>query len=321
MVYYIGVDIGATKIKFGVLSNSLKIIKRSELNTGDYCGKFPLILAIKDTIFALIRNYKTKPVAVGIGVPGLVEPHKGLIHYLVNIPGWENVYLKRILENYLKVPVFLDNDVNVMALAELYAGCAKGNKNVICITLGTGVGGGLILEGKLYRGATFSAGEIGHIPLNEDGPLCNCGGKACLERYVGNRYIVEEAINRIKNCKIPTIIPGLIKNDYSRLNPEILSLALKKGDSLAKKIWQDVGEKIGIVLAGVVNLLNPEKIIIGGGVAGAGEILFEAIRKTIKKRAMRGPVEKVKVVSARLRENAGIIGAGVLAKEEVKRRR
>ncbi|MCM8783450.1 MAG: ROK family protein [Candidatus Omnitrophica bacterium] len=318
MKYYIGIDIGATKVKLGILDNKLKIIKRSELDTHCYLEKSRLIFAIRETIFSFIERYKRKPQAIGIGVPGLVDPYRGLVYYLVNISGWDNVYLKKILEDCLKVPVFIDNDVNIMALAELYAGRAKGKKNVVCITLGTGVGGGLILEGKLYRGATFSAGEIGHFPLNEHGPLCNCGGKACLERYVGNRYIVEEAINKIKKGPLPTIIPDLIKNDFSKLNPEILSLALKKGDLLAKEIWQNVGKRIGIILAGIVNLLNPEMIIIGGGIAGAGKVLFENIKSTIKERAMRIPANRVEVVQAKLKENAGIIGAGFLAKEGVR---
>ena len=300
--FYIGIDVGATRIKLGLLDSNLKIIKKIELETKNYPTKESLILALKDKISFLKNNFKIK--AIGIGVPGLVNPHKGLIYYLVNIPGWKNVYLKKILEGFLNIPVFIDNDVNLMALAELHSGRAKGKKNVICLTLGTGVGGGLILEGKLYRGASFSAGEIGHIPLNEEGPKCNCGGIACLERYVGNRYIVERAKEEIKNKTFPSLIPELIKNDFSKLDPEILSFALKKNDPLAKKIWEETGRKIGIALSGVVNLLNPEMIIIGGGVSGVGKFLFETIRKTIKERAMSVPAKKVKVVSAKLKNNA-----------------
>lgn len=320
MKYYIGIDLGATKIKLGVLNNGLKIIKKLELETKDFPQKKLLILALRDNVLSLINNFKIKPEALGIGVPGLVNPYKGLIYYLVNIPGWENVYLRRILESYFDFPVFIDNDVNVMALAELYCGRAKGKKNVICLTLGTGVGGGLILDGKLYRGTTFSAGEIGHIPLNEDGPKCNCGGVACLERYVGNRYIVEEAVRKIKDG-YSTIISDLIKNDFSKLTSEILSYALKNKDPVAEEIWENVGKKIGIVLAGVVNLLNPELIIIGGGISQVGEFLFKTIRETLRERAMSIPKEKVKIVSAKLKDNAGIIGAGILAKEGIRRLR
>ncbi|MCM8765520.1 MAG: ROK family protein [Candidatus Omnitrophica bacterium] len=319
MSCYIGVDLGATCIKLALLAEDWKVVKRIELSTADFPKKSLLIRSLEKHILRLGESLKVKPKGVGIGVPGLVDPEKGLIHYLVNIPGWENVHLKKILEKSLEVPVFIDNDVNLMALAELCIGQAKGKKNVVCITLGTGVGGGLVLEGKLYRGTSFSAGEIGHIPLNETGPVCNCGGIACLERYVGNRYIIEKARDKLKQ-RSSSIISDLIKDDFSRLTPEILSRALKKGDSLAKEIWQDIGRKIGIVLSGVVNLLNPEMIIIGGGIAQVGEVLFKTIKETIKKRAMRIPAEKVSIVPAKLKKDAGLIGAAILVKLEGARR-
>lgn len=318
MDYYIGIDIGATKTKFGLLDENLNLLKKSELDTKFFPNKKSLIFALKNEIFSLSKVFKVKPKGVGIGVPGLVNPYKGFIYYLVNISGWENVNLKKILQDTLKIPIFIDNDVNVMALAELYLGRAKGMKNVVCLTLGTGVGGGLILEGKLYRGATFSAGEIGHIPLNETGPTCNCGGIACLERYVGNQYIVDKTIEMIKRRKDKTMILDLIENDFSKLNPEVLSVALKKNDPLAKEIWEEVGKKIGIALSGVVNLLNPELIVVGGGMSKVGKFLFKSIEETVKERAMCVPSKQVKVVSAKLKENAGIIGAGILAKEGLK---
>lgn len=318
MKYYIGIDIGATNIKIGLLDTDFKIFKKKKLSTAEFQNKEAVIEALVKTVFLFQKEAKCKIKAMGIGAPGLIDPEKGIIHYLVNISGWKDVPLRKILERRLKMPVFVDNDVNVMALAELYRGRAKGKKNVVCLTLGTGVGGGLILEGRLYRGSTFSAGEIGHIPLNENGPGCNCGGKACLERYVGNRYIIEEVLEKLKKAPLPTIIPDLVKDDLSKVNPEILSMAVRKGDLLAKEAWQGVGRHIGNCLAGIVNLLNPEMIIIGGGIAGAGEILFDTIRKTVKERAMPVPAQAVKIVPAKLKEDAGLIGAAVLVKERLK---
>jgi len=319
MRYFIGVDMGATQVKLGLLDSNCRIVKRKRLDTAAFTGKDSLIGAIAQSIILLASGIKYKIKGIGVGAPGLVNPEKGLIHYLVNIPGWENVHLKRILESRVGLPVFIDNDVNVMALAELYHGRAKGKRNVVCLALGTGVGGGLILEGRLYRGAAFSAGELGHIPLNEEGPSCNCGGRACLERYVGNRYIIEQALDKLKKAPLPTRIPELVKNDLSKINPQILSIAASRGDLLAKEIWQTVGRHIGVCLTGVVNLLNPELVVIGGGVAEAGEILFDTIRKTVNERAMSVPAQSVKIVPAKLKENAGLIGAAVLAREEIKR--
>ncbi|MCX5656665.1 MAG: ROK family protein, partial [Candidatus Omnitrophica bacterium] len=180
MEYYIGVDIGATNIKIGLLDANFKILRKKKLYTPIFSNKEELIEALVKNITLLKKTPKCKIKGVGIGLPGLINHEKGLVYRLVNISGWNNVYLKKILESRIGLPVFIDNDVNVMTLAEVRCGRARGAKNVVCITLGTGVGGGIVIEGKLYRGATFSAGEIGHIPLNEEGPLCNCGGKGCL---------------------------------------------------------------------------------------------------------------------------------------------
>jgi glucokinase len=168
----------------------------------------------------------------------------------------------------------------------------------VCITLGTGVGGGIIIDGGIYRGSTFSAGEVGHMPLKEEGLSCNCGGYGCLERYVGNRYISEEFRS--------------MKGGASLVSPESISIAARKGDKASIELWDRVGKRIGTTLAGIVNLLNPEKIIIGGGVAEAGELLFGPIRKTVKRRAMPVPGRAVRILKAKLGNDAGVIGAAAL---------
>lgn len=216
------------------------------------------------------------------------------------------------------MPVFVDNDVNVMALGEVYFGAGLGAINMLCITLGTGVGGGLILSRELYRGSSYAAGEFGHVPINIKGPKCKCGSWACVEAYAGNSYIARDVIRRIRRGQ-KTLITKLVKGDISKITPEIISKAGRKGDKFAKKVWVDVGEKIGIGLAGVVNLLNVEKIIIGGGVAEAGKILFDSIKKTINTRAMKLPAKTVKIVKAKLGYDAGLIGAATLVLYELGR--
>ena len=239
------------------------------------------------------------------------------MHYLTNIPDWREVPLGNILKKKLNLPVFVDNDVNVMALGELKFGAGAGARNMLCITLGTGVGGGLILGRKLYRGSSYVAGEFGHVPINIDGPECNCGGRACVEAYVGNSHIVRDTIARIKRGQA-TLIKRIVKGDLSKITPEVIDEAARAGDKFAKNIWVDVGNKVGIGLAGVVNLLNVEKIVIGGGVAKAGKILFDSIRKTIDERAMKLPAKTVKVVKAKLGYDAGLIGAATLVLYELK---
>lgn len=314
MRYIIAIDLGATNIKIALVNSKGEISRKRIISTGGLKDKSAVISVVADSVQQIIastRIPKRSFLGVGVGVPGLADVKKGLIHYLVNIKGWRGVPLKGILEKRLRLPVFVDNDVNVMTLGEAVYGAGKGYNNFICMTLGTGVGGGIVIDGLLYRGSTLSAGEIGHMPIEIDGPSCDCGGKGCLERYVGNKDIVRRTLLKLKEKKSP-IIDKLICSNKSRLTPEILSQAASMGDKTAIEIWKETGYYIGIAMAGIVNLLNPELIIIGGGVACAGNLLFTQIRKTIRMRAMELPAHKVKVVPAALGENAGLIGAFVL---------
>ena len=172
--FVLGVDVGGTNIKLGLVDLSGNVISRTSLVTSSFIrNKNRLISALCSQIKIIISKNRLSPkhiLGIGIGLPGLVDFHRGTVNLLVNIPGWHKVPLKKIIEQKIKIPAFLDNDVNVMALGEWRFGAARGSKNVVCLTLGTGVGGGLILDNRLYRGENFAAGELGHIPLNENGP-------------------------------------------------------------------------------------------------------------------------------------------------------
>lgn len=285
----IGVDVGGTFIKVGVVTQNGKIIDKKKVPTPKYAGYKTIISVIKD----YLKQYKIS--GIGIGVPGFVNTEKGIVHKLVNIKGWDKVPLRKIIEKATKVPVSIDNDVNCMAIGEVKFGMAKNKKNVFCMTLGTGVGGGLIINGKIYRGSSFTAGEVGHITLDKNGPRCNCGNNGCLEAFVGNKRIIVKA----KRIGIDT--------------PEELTMSAKKGDKKALQIWKEIGEDIGTVLAGIVNLVNPELIVIGGGVANAGDVLMKYIKKTVKERSIFIAGNSVKIVFSRLGNDAGVLGAAALA--------
>ncbi len=303
--FLIGIDLGGTNLKIALLDLNYRIISKFFLSTKTFKKKELLIKAIEFCVNRIINDNKLKKgsiLGVGLGVPGPTDAKKGIVHFFPNIPGWKEVGLKRILEREVCLPVFLDNDAKVMALAEHKIGSAKGYENALCLTLGTGVGGGIIIGGKLYRGVSNAAGEFGHMPINEKGPSCPCGGIACLESYVGNKKILFEA-----------------KQKFSReISLEQLSELAKKQDKRALDIWNKVGERLGIALAGMVNVLNLDAIIIGGGVSDAGEALFEKIRKTIFKRAMSVQAKDVKVLKAKLGPDAGLIGAAILVRENAK---
>jgi glucokinase len=316
--YVAGVDVGATHTKIAILNLRGQIIDRDSFLTR-YYNKKTLIKAISRSLDKLITKRRLKKrdiLGLGIGVPGLVDFKKGLVFYFVNIPGWKNIRLKDEIERSIGLPAFVDNDVKVMALGELTFGAGKNYKNIICLTLGTGVGGAVITNGELYRGSSLVAGEIGHIPINEKGPLCNCGNSGCLEAYVGREYFLNDARKDLrKGAK--SIVRIMIKNRLSDITPELFEEAARKGDSFAKRKWREFGEHIGNALVGVVNLLNPELIIIGGGIAEAERFFIGSIKKTLNKKAMKVQKKTVKIIKAKLSNDAGVIGAAELVKRNL----
>ena len=295
-MYTIGIDLGATFVKMGLIDDLGKVYFRRKIETVLSSNRASLIEAVISNIRDIIEISGKSVSGVGIGVPGPVDSKKGIVHYFPNIKGWEEVPLKSILEKKLGLRVELDNDVNAMTLGEFVFGAGQDCNNLVCLTLGTGVGGGIIIDGKLYRGGSMCAGEIGHMPINETGPKCNCGGIACLERYIGNKYILERAKKAFGN----------------NITLEALTSLAKFGNKKAIAIWVDVAEKLSVALAGVVNLLNPDKIVIGGGVSKAGEFILNPLRKELKKRAMKDQAAHVKIIAAKLGTDAGIIGASLL---------
>lgn len=297
--YIIGIDLGGTNLKAALLDLNYRIRDKDILDTRKFPKPEELIFAISFLIGRIIsKNNFTKSdiLGIGLGLPGPIDSKNGIVHFFPNIPGFKEVKLKRILERKLKLPVFIDNDAKLMCLAEYKFGAAKGSRNALCLTLGTGVGGGLIIEGELYRGLDNASGEIGHMPISEDGPRCNCGGRGCLEAYIGNNRILAEAR----------------KTFGRRISLEELSGLAKKNNSQAKGIWMRVGRRLGVALVGAVNLLNLDVVVIGGGVSKAGSILFEGVRRTVKEQAMNVQARHVKILKAKLGYQAGMIGAAIL---------
>lgn len=300
--FIIGIDLGATNVKIGLLDSKGKILKKVNLTTKSFPGRLKLLVEITGTIHNILQEKKlhTKDIiGAGIGLPGPVDFKNGIVDYLPNIPGWSKFPIRKWFILRTGIKTFVDNDVNLIALAESRMGAARNAKNAICITLGTGVGGGIIINGNLYRGSSFSAGEVGHMPIAEKGPKCNCGGRGCLERFVGNKYLLQKARGSFG----------------SSISLERLAELAKKKNNKAIAIWREAGRHIGVALAGVVNLLNPDRIVIGGGVANAGKVLFDEIEKTVKSLAMPTQRRTVKIVKAKLTDNAGIFGAMFLVKE------
>lgn len=302
--FIIGIDLGGTNLKVALMDSRYRIRARDVLSTKNFRAKEELISAIAGRVTDMLAESglnRRQILGLGLGVPGPVDAHKGLVHFFPNIPGWKEVHLKDILQKRLSLPVFLDNDAKLMALAEHRLGAARGAKNAVCLTLGTGVGAGIIIEGSLYRGRDNASGEIGHMPINASGPRCNCKGSACLEAYIGNARILKQA-------------KGIFRRDVTL---EKLSALARSGNKKALGIWMDVARYLAVALTGVVNLLNPECIVIGGGVANAGGILFNYVRRIVSERAMKVQSKGLRIEKARLGSDAGLIGAAIMVKEEL----
>ncbi len=310
--YRIGVDIGGTNIKIALVDREGKIVYSNTTPTRAEMGYEYTINNIKQAIKDLMKETnedKNSIEAIGFGFPGQIDYVEGKVLILPNLPGWVNVPFRKIMEEEFDIPTYLDNDVRCAALGELNYGAGIGAKNLICITVGTGIGSGIILNGKLVRGASNVAGEIGHIKMTmEDGPLCGCGDYGCFEAYASGPNIVAMAKEYLKGGKSAKFKELATEE----LSPYVVAQAALQGDVVAIQIFKKMGEIIGLGLTSVINLLNPEKIIIGGGVADAGDIFFDPLKDTVARRAMPIQREAVEIVHAKLGNTAGVIGASLL---------
>jgi len=301
----IGIDIGATKIAFGrvkIQDTRYKIQDTIKIKTPKERRK-----AVK-VIIENIRKLLTEKVkGIGIGMPGPLDRQRGIIHFAPNLSGWKNLDLKKPLEKEFKIPVFFDNDANCFALAESRFGAAKNLAYVVGLTIGSGLGGGIIIDGSIYHGADF-AGEIGHMTIDPNGPKCGCGNRGCLEVYVSGGAIVRRYKELTGLKKTPMEIE---KESYNRrLKSATPGVATLRSRSPALQVINETGNYLGIGLANICNILNPEMIVLGGGVAKTKTLYKPAIRE-MKKRAL--PFAKgTPIVQSKLGDKAGVIGAALL---------
>ncbi|UCG30484.1 MAG: ROK family protein [candidate division WOR-3 bacterium] len=302
----IGVDIGGTNIKTALVTGQ-KIIRRARTSTRAERGLKDSLSQIIKVVEPLCKDAK----AIGIGIAGIIDSEKGTVKYSPNLKGWKNVPLGRILRAEFNLPVYVLNDVNAICLGEWKYGAGRRKKNVFLFTMGTGVGGGAICEGKLLFGAHGFAGEFGHTTIKLDGPKCTCGHSGHVERYAGAKYIVARARRKMAKRK-----SSLAK--YDVLTPEKIACAAKSGDTVAREVFAEVGFYIGVGVANVIALFDPDIIIIAGGIAQAGRILFEPVRRTVSSMALGAEHRRHKIAPAQLGDDAGILGAALYAKLTIK---
>lgn len=307
--YVVGVDLGGTKISTALSDLKGEVISQTTVPTKANEGEIPVLNRIIESVEKVIKDGSAtydEVKAIGIGSPGPLDAEKGVIIHTPNLP-FNNFNLVEPLNKKFGVPVYLDNDANVAAIGEYMFGAGRGTKHVVFFTVSTGVGGGAVLDGKIYRGHTSNALEIGHMTVAPDGPRCNCGNIGCVEATSSGTAIAKRGQEAIAS-KVETSL-----RKYEKVTSYEVFTEAAAGDPVCKDIIDTALNYLGIAIANAVSIFDPEVIIIGGGVSKAGEIVFDTVRKVVDKRCFKSMAESVKIVPAGLGTDAGVIGAVALA--------
>jgi len=317
----LGVDLGGSKILAAVVKPRGEMLSSDESTTPATESHEVVIQSIIDSVHSALKHASctiSEISAIGIGAPGISNPEAGILFTSPNLPGWRNVLLRDIIQNKLDKKAFLINDANAAALGELYFGAARGTHNFIYITLSTGIGGGIVINGKIYTGAIGTAGEVGHMTIDDNGPLCNCGNKGCWEALASGTALAREAKRRIKEGTKTSILK-YVDGDSEKVTAQIIHSAAEQGDKLAKDLIARTGYYVGVGMANLINIFNPELIVIGGGLSNIGDMLLKPAFKVAAERSYKEAFQAVRFVSAGLGRNSGVLGAAAFALQEMKK--
>jgi glucokinase len=318
--YFVGVDLGGTTIAAALLDESGHILQKATVLTLAHEGHDSVIERMARLIHEVAEDAGvglSQVAAIGIGVPGMLDMEKGLTLFLPNLPGtWPRVPLAQRIKEAAGPPTFLLNDVRAITLGEKTYGAGRKVENMVCLAIGTGIGGGVVVGGRLLLGLDGTAGEVGHQIIDPFGPRCGCGNRGCLEAFASGPAIASMGVRAVKQG-LTTRIGELCNYDLNAINPELICRAALEGDAVAREIYETAGFYIGIAVANLIAVLSPQMVVIGGGVAQAGELLLAPIRETARQRTKLTPFEKVQIVQAELGTNAGMMGAATWARERL----
>ena len=313
--YILSYDIGGTKLSGALFDSAHNLIGYSTTRTLADEGAEPVFARLAGLGESLLgrqgadkSSLKSALRCIGAGCAGPLDSENGVIYAPPNLHCWDDFPLKSRLEEYFGVPAVVDNDANAAAMGEQRFGAGRGHSHIFYITISTGIGAGLILDGSVYRGADFGAGEFGHIVLARNGPKCNCGGRGCLEAFASGTAIAKRARSEAKRA--PGAVLARIAADNSEgVSAKDVVSAAREGDSSSKKIIDDAGVYLGLGITSIIHLINPEIIIVGGGLSRAGRMLLDPVRRTVAERAQKHLSRNVRIVRARLGGKSGIYGS------------
>lgn len=313
----IGIDFGGTAVKAGLVAETGRVLDKIQIATAEVRSH----KAWLDFVGKCLGRFKTggrRPAGIGVGVPGFTDFKRGFIYNLTNVPGWTRVPLAGMIRKHFGLPAFVDNDVNAMALGECAYGAGRRYRQAVFATLGTGVGGAVVIDGRLYRGAWSMAGEIGHMSINRHGRRTP-EGRGGLETYVGNKRLVDAARRALRAGRT-SLIRGMVNGKLTQITPKTIAQAARRGDPLALDIFDNMADCLATAFASVTYLLQPEVIIVGGGVAQSGRVLFDPLRRHLQERLNPFFAERIRVIPAVLGEDAGVIGCAALVFQGISRK-
>ncbi len=316
--YYIGVDLGGSWTKIGISGREGDILARRSIPTRGEEGPDRVVREIARAVDELVGGAglsRSSLRGVGIGSPGPLDTGRGVIVETPNLK-WRDVPIRDMVASVLGLRTVLDNDGNTAAFGEWWKGAAIGADSLVCLTLGTGIGGGIVMGGEIWHGVSDVAGEVGHMTIVVDGRLCNCGNRGCFEAYASATGICSRAMEEIENGR-PSSLVDAVRGDLGAITSEVVCRQAAEGDPLCREIMAETARYLAVGVANMMNILNPEVVVIGGGVARAGELLFGPLVATVGKHAFPMAVGRTRIVPSALGNDAGMIGAVGLIRREV----
>jgi len=303
----LGVDLGGTNIKVGIISPEGQVLQRHSVPTEAERGPQAVAARICQAARECMQQAGAQLSSlsgIGIGSPGMINLQEGLVEFSPNLPGWRDIPLKQMIEADTGLPVVLDNDANVAALAELWVGAGRGSSSLVLLTLGTGIGGGIILDGRIWHGGNGVAGEIGHMSIMPDGRQCPCGNRGCFERYASATGLV---LNLREAVEAGTQTPLAARLD--EVTARDIAEAAAGGDEVARRCVDKTARYLGLGVSNILHILNPQVVAFSGGVAAAGQLLMDPLLDEVKQRTLEASLRNTRICFAELPNDAGIIGA------------
>jgi glucokinase-like ROK family protein len=314
-LHFGGVDLGATSLTVAVMTAELEVKAQVAEPVDLRRGPEPVLGRATEMIEKLARDQGVQLAGIGIGVPGPVRFREGMPVSPPIMPGWNEYPVRDILARRFACPVLVDNDVNVMAVGEHWGGVSKSVDNYLFVKIGTGIGCGILIRGEVYRGIDGCAGDIGHINVDPDGPVCACGNSGCLEAMFGGTALVRDALAAARSGTSEALAERLARKDV--ITAEDVGQCAAEGDPVAIGLIRDGGRRVGLVLAGLVSFFNPSMIVIGGGLAGLGHLLLAEIRGVVYRRSLPLATGNLPIVLSELGPSAGVVGSAAMISDHV----